>query len=319
MSTLRNFLKDSDLDPLEQSSVLQMARLFKRRKRELGHLLQGLSIGLLFEKPSLRTRVSAETACSLLGASPVMLRAEELHFHRGETPQDGASVLSGYLSLILARVRSHTLLEELAEPGALPIVNGLSDRFHPLQALADLLTISEAFNWRLKGRTLCYLGDGNNVAHSLILAGVMAGVKIRVAAPEGYQPEDSILVEAEKIGALSGGGVELFLDPNKAIRNAEVLYTDVWTSMGSEGEEEERSDVFRPYQLNMDLVKKASDDVIVLHCLPAHFGEEITREAFDSHHSRIIAQAHNRQPTAAAIFLFCLWREKFYELINSFA
>jgi ornithine carbamoyltransferase len=314
----RSFLKDSDLSVKEQHAVLQVATIIKRRRFDLNSVLRGQSIGLFFEKPSLRTRVSAETAASLLGATPITLRASELHFHRGELPKDGAMVLSGYLSLLLARVFKHSLLEELKEPEVLPIVNGLSDLFHPLQALADLLTIKESFNGRLLGRTLCYLGDGNNVAHSLMLAGAISGLNVVIATPKGYEPLEEVIKEAKEINLVTGGSLNLTTEPESAVLNCDVLYTDVWTSMGKEGEENERNEAFRPYQLNRALLKLAKEEAIVLHCLPAHFGEEITREVFDSSSSRVFRQAHNRQATTASIFLFCLMPEKFYELANLF-
>jgi ornithine carbamoyltransferase len=314
----RSFLKDSDLSVYEQDAVLRVAAIIKRKRFDVTSFLRGKSIGLLFEKPSLRTRVSSETAASLLGATPVTLRVNELHFDRGELPQDAARVLSGYLSLFLARVFSHKLLEELSEPDVMPVVNGLSDLFHPLQALADLLTILESFNGRILGRKLCYVGDGNNVAHSLMVAGVMSGLKVVVSTPKGYEPLDSVIKETLEIAVQTGGEFELVSDPVEAALGSDILYTDVWTSMGSEGQELLRKESFKPYQLNRSLLSLAKPDAIVLHCLPAHFGEEITRDIFDDPVSKVIRQAHNRQPTTAAVFLFCLWPEKFYELASAY-
>jgi len=276
--------------------------------------LSGRSIGLLFEKPSLRTRVSCETACALLGAHPVSLRGDELHLHRGETPADTARVLSGYLDLLMARVMRHQLLVDLASVDALPVVNGLCDAFHPLQALADMLTIHESFNGRLRGIRVTYLGDGNNVAASLMLAGAMLGLSVTISSPLGYEVDASVVARATHFAEGSGGSVSLVSDPVEAVAEAQVLYTDVWTSMGDEGEEDSRREVFAPYQINRELLGSAPADAIVLHCLPAHFDEEITREVFDSSQSRVVPQAHNRLPTAAAVFLFLLNRELFYQV-----
>lgn len=315
MSDIRHFLKDSDISIEEQRDVIAVSRILKRPGRSFSHLLSGSSIGLLFQKPSLRTRVSCETACSLLGANPVTLRGEELHFHRGETPEDSAQVLGGYLELMLARVYEQTLLEKLAAPQSLPIINGLSDMFHPLQALADLLTIFEAFNGRLKDIHLTYLGDGNNVANSLILAGAMAGLHVTIASPPELEPCPEVIKEVAVIGKISGGTVTIDNDPVRAVASADVVYTDVWTSMGSEEKAELNRAMLTPYQVNSELMASTPVNTIVMHCLPAHFDEEITREVFDSPRSRVIQQAHNRLPTAAAVFLFCLRREQFYDLL----
>jgi ornithine carbamoyltransferase len=314
MNHVRHFLKDSDVSAEEQQQLLKVSRVLKRPGISYAHILAGSSIGLLFQKPSLRTRVSSETACSLLGASPVTLRGEELHFHRGETPEDSARVLSGYLDLMLARVYEHTLLERLAEPDCLPIVNGLSDKFHPLQTLADLLTLYEAFNGRLSGLRLTYLGDGNNVACSLLLAGALAGLHVTISCPQLLTPPQSIQDEARHLADLHGGSITISHDPHSAVRNADALYTDVWTSMGEEEHTETHRQLLSPYQINRELMSYAQPHSIVMHCLPAHFDEEITREVFSSKQSRVIPQAHNRLPTTAAVFLMCLWREKFDEL-----
>lgn len=315
---MRHLLKDHDLSPSELLDLVTVARLIKRRPELVRGRLSGSSIGLLFEKPSLRTRVSCETACALLGAHPVILRGDELHLHRGETAADCANVLSGYLDLLMARVISHQLLVDLASVNALPVVNGLCDLFHPLQALADMVAICDSFNGRIKGIRVTYLGDGNNVATSLMMAGAMLGLSITLSSPEGYEVPASLVVTAERFASESGGEVSLEGDPARAVANAQVIYTDVWTSMGDEGEEEDRRQVFSPYQINRALLDRAPRDAIVLHCLPAHFGEEITREVFDSIQSRVVPQAHNRLQTAAAVFLFLLQREPFYQLRKQF-
>jgi ornithine carbamoyltransferase len=313
MSRVRHFLKDTDVSASEQFDILKVARAIKRNRGQFSETLLGMSIGLFFEKPSLRTRVSSHTACSSLGATPISLRADELHFHRGETPQDGIRVLAGYLELLLARVYSHKLLVELAKPSVVPIVNGLCDLYHPLQALADLLTIYEAFNGRLKGLRLTYLGDSNNVSNSLALAGTMAGLQVTLCCPKELSPEDYILKEIANVSLTKDSFFRVEHDPKKAVANADIVYTDVWTSMGEEEEESSRKILLKDYQVNSELLSSAKRDTVVMHCLPAHFNEEITRDVFDSPNSRIIEQAHNRFPTTAAIFLFSLWRERFME------
>jgi len=311
---MRHLLKDHDLSPAELLDLVLVARLIKRRPELVRGRLSGSSIGLLFEKPSLRTRVSCETACALLGAHPVILRGDELHLHRGETASDCAQVLSGYLDLLMGRVIFHQLLVDLASVNALPVVNGLCDLFHPLQALADMLTIFDSFNGRMRQVRITYLGDGNNVATSLMIAGAMLGLSVTISSPEGYEVPAALVATAERFAAESGGSITLEGDPVRAVANAQVLYTDVWTSMGDEGEEEYRRQIFSPYQINSELLSRAPADALILHCLPAHFGEEITRDVFDSAQSRVVSQAHNRLPTAAAVFLFLLQREGVYQL-----
>ncbi len=312
---MRHLLTDTDVSPRELADLVQIASLIKRRRDQFSDVLRGRSIGLLFEKPSLRTRVSSETAATLLGAHPIILRGDELHLHRGETPEDSARVLTGYLDLLMARVLSHGLLESFASVNCLPIVNGLSDTHHPLQALADMLTIHEAFNGRLEGRRVCYVGDCNNVATSLVLSGVALGLDMVVACPNQYRGSRALPETALLIGERTGGSLVFSSEVEEAAAGADVLYTDVWISMGDEGEEQERRQALAPYQLNESLIRRASDDVVVMHCLPANFGEEITREAFDGPQSRILRQAHNRLPATAAVFLFLLDRERFYKAL----
>ena len=302
----RHFLRDDDISPAEQRLVLAAAAQLSVKPTAVKRALSGSSIGLFFEKPSLRTRVSAETASVNLGAHPLQLRADDLQLHRGETAGDSARVLCGYLSLLMARVNRHSLLEEFAEPNTLSVVNGLSERFHPLQALADLLTMHQEWNGDIKGRKLVYLGDGNNVCHSLMLAGAMAGLHVVAACPHSYSPDEAVLTRAQELASASGGSVTVEADPQTAAENADALYADVWTSMGDEGQEAERCAVFAPYQLNQKLMKLAKPGAIALHCLPAHRDEEISTEVFEGKQSRVFPQAHNRLPTTAALFLFML-------------
>jgi len=301
---MRHFLRDDDISGEEQSAVLATAELLSQNRLAFHGQLSGYSLGLLFEKPSLRTRVSAETATINLGAYPVQLRAEELHLKRGESAFDTSRVLGGYLHLLMARVLRHSLLEELREANTIPIVNGLSDRYHPLQALADLLTMKQNWNGQVTGRTVTFIGDGNNVCCSLMLAGAMAGLgKFIVGCPKGYEPPAHLIELTSKLGSMT---VEVAYEPELAVSGADAICTDVWTSMGQEEEERQRELLFAPFQVNERLLRAASKDCIVLHCLPAHKGKEITSQVFDSPRSRIIQQAHNRLPATAALFLFLL-------------
>lgn len=305
-TAMRHFLRDDDVSSEEQQLILAAAQVLARKPTAVPRALSGQSIGLFFEKPSLRTRVSAETASVNLGAHPLQLRADDLQLHRGETAQDSARVLCGYLSLLMARVKRHSLLEEFAEPGTLPLVNGLSERFHPLQALADLLTLKQEWGGRIKGRKLVYVGDGNNVCHSLMLAGAIAGLHVVAACPQAYSPSAAVLKRAEELAARSGGSAAVLEDAAAAAEDADALYADVWTSMGDEGQEAERAAVFAPYQLNEALMARAKPDAIALHCLPAHRDEEISTGVFEGPQSRVFPQAHNRLPATAAVFLFML-------------
>ncbi|MBX7158933.1 MAG: ornithine carbamoyltransferase [Acidimicrobiia bacterium] len=311
---VRHFLRDDDITVEEQEAVLVAAERLARDPRAGAGLLSGTAIGLYFEKHSLRTRVSSEVAASRLGAHPVQLRREELQLARGETLEDSARVLAGYLGLLMGRVYDHATLSALAAPGTLPVVNGLSDRFHPLQVLADLLTMRMEWGADLRERTLAYVGDGNNVAASLLLGGAMAGLRVVVAAPSGYAPDGGVVAEAMAIAATTGGDVAVTEDASEAADGADVLYTDVWTSMGMEGEEETRRDAFAGFRLDAGLVARARPDVVVLHCLPAHRGEEIAADVIDGPHSRVFAQAHNRLPATAALFLMLCDAAAFREL-----
>lgn len=303
---IRNFLKDADITATEQNIILSAAEKLAREPRLISTALTGQAIGLFFEKPSLRTRVSSETACLNLGASPIQLRADELHFHRGETPQDSIKVLAGYISLLMARVYKQTLLEQLAEPNSIPIVNGLSNQWHPLQALADILTLRQLFHGEIKGRTLTYVGDGNNVCNSLLIAGALSGLTVIASSPASYQVSDDIIFEANRLGKETGGCAKIITDPHQAVRDSDAIYTDVWASMGDEAEKEERHLALSPYQVNKTLVSHATKRPYLMHCLPAHRNDEITSEMLDSDKSVVVQEAHNRLPSTAALFLFML-------------
>ena len=299
---MRHYLSVDDLSAAELPELLDLAAALKADRSAHARTLAGRSIALIFEKPSTRTRVSFEVGVEQLGAHAVALSAAELQLGRGETIQDTGRVLSRYVDAIVLRTFEQERLEILSTTATVPVINALSDFEHPCQALADLLTIREHLG-DLHGRVLTYLGDGNNVAHSLLLAGTKAGMAVRVATPPGFEPIPQVVHRAEEIAAETGGSVELTHDPEGAAIGAHVLSTDVWTSMGQDLEADERSLVFPSYQLGQKLVDLADPDVIVLHCLPAHRGQEITDEVIDGPRSVVWDQAENRLHTQKALLL----------------
>jgi ornithine carbamoyltransferase len=298
----RDYLSVDDLSPKELGELLDLAADVKARPQAYAGRLAGRSMGLIFEKPSTRTRVSFEVGVVQLGAHPVVLSSSELQLGRGETIEDTGRVLSRYLDAIVLRTFEQERLEVLAGAADVPVVNSLSDFEHPCQALADLLTMRERLG-ALRGRTLTYLGDGNNVAHSLLLGGAKEGMRVRVATPAGFEPIPQVVQRATEIAAETGGAVEVTNDPAGAARGADVLYTDVWASMGREAEADERLLVFTPYQVTQGSVDAAADDVVVMHCLPAHRGQEIAAEVMDGPHSAVWDQAENRLHTQKALLL----------------
>jgi ornithine carbamoyltransferase len=289
----RDFLSIDDLDPKELELLLDDAHEVKKTPAQWAARLDGKQIALIFEKPSTRTRVSFEAGVSTMGGHAIVLRGDELQLGRGETIEDTGRVLARYVDAIAVRTFGQDRLERLAEASSVPVVNALSDFEHPCQCLADLQTIREKHG-RLHGLTIGYLGDGNNVAHSLMFGGAKLGMEVRVGCPHGYEPFPQVVERCNEIVAETGGRVVVTNDPEEAARDADVLYTDVWTSMGQEAENEERLKVFGPYQLNEDLVALGSSEVIVLHCLPAHRGEEISAGVLDGPRSVVWDQAENR-------------------------
>jgi ornithine carbamoyltransferase len=302
MLAMRHYLSVDDLEPAELSDLLDLASALKADRSAMRDGLAGRSIAMIFEKPSTRTRVSFEVGIAELGAHPVTLSASELQLGRGETIQDTGRVLSRYLDGVVLRTFEQERLELLASTATVPIVNALSDFEHPCQALADLHTIRERLG-DMGGRVLAYLGDGNNVAHSLLLAGTKMGMTVRVASPPGFEPIPQVVQRAEEIAAATGGAVEVTHDPAEAAGGADALYTDVWASMGQDEEARERALVFPAYQLSQKLVDLANDDVVVMHCLPAHRGLEITDEVIDGPRSVVWDQAENRLHTQKALLL----------------
>src|SRR6266536_1096936 len=267
--------------------------------------LAGRTVARIFEKPSTRTRVSFEVAVHELGGYPLPLAGADLQIGRGETIDDTAVVLSRYVHAIVLRTFAQENLERMARASSVPVVNALSDYAHPCQALADLQTIRERRK-QLEGLRLAYLGDGNNVCHSLLIAGTKVGMHLAVATPAGYEPIPQVVRRAGEIAAETGGSVELTHDPKEAAKDADVLYTDVWASMGQELEHGERALIFKPYQLSTDTVAAASADVVVLHCLPAHRGEEITSDVLDGPNSAVFDQPENRLHTQKALLAWLI-------------
>jgi ornithine carbamoyltransferase len=268
-------------------------------------VLAGRSAALIFEKPSTRTRVSFEVGVVELGGHPVVLDTQSSQLGRGEPLEDTARVLSRYCAAIVIRTFGQDRVERLAAASAVPVVNALTDLAHPCQAIADLLTIRER-RGALQGLTLTYVGDGNNVAHSLLLAGAAAGMTVRVATPNGYEPSAGIVERARLIGAATGGAVEVGTDPLALSSGADVLYTDVWASMGQEAESAARAAVFQGFSVDARLLDVAADDAVVLHCLPAHRGEEISADVLDGPHSAVWDQAENRLHAQKALLSFLL-------------
>ena len=256
-------------------------------------------MGLLFEKPSTRTRTSFEVATLRLGGSPVYLAASDLQLSRGEPIKDTARVLGGYLDIVVARVFAQSTLVQLAAYSGRPVINALSETEHPTQAVSDLLTIKEA-KGTLQGITLAYVGDGNNVCNSLLLAGALTGMNVVVASPEGYEPEDSLIRKAKSLAKSTGGSIELVRDPKDAVASADAVYTDVWVSMGEEKEQEARVRAFKRYQVNSALMGSAPRGAVVMHCLPAHRGLEITDDVLEGRQSVAWQQGENKLYGAAA-------------------
>lgn len=299
MST-KGFLTIDQLSPDELLEIMELSAKAKKNRASWSQRLAGRHIALIFEKPSTRTRVSFEVAVTGMGAHAIVLRGDELQLGRGETIEDTGRVLSRYVDAIVVRTFGQDRLERLAAAASVPVINALSDFEHPCQALADLLTIKESFG-DLAGISLAYLGDGNNVAHSLMLGGASLGMDVRVACPRGYDPFPQVIERSMEIAASNGGKVAVTEVVAEAAHEARVLYTDVWASMGQESSADARKEAFARYQLNQDVVALAADDVIVMHCLPAHRGEEISADVLDGPRSVVWEQAENRLYTQMAL------------------
>jgi ornithine carbamoyltransferase len=295
------------LDSLGRKGVenlLELAAQIKTVKGDTRQALAGGRVGMIFDKPSTRTRISFESAIWGLGMLPIALRSDELQLGRGETIADTTRVLSRYLSALVIRTFEQSKVEELARYATIPIVNALTDDHHPCQALADVMTMKEEFG-SFDGLRLAYVGDGNNVCHSLIQAAGLLGFTLAISTPEGYEPKPEIVAGGREGCAKHGGGIELGHDPRAAVTGADAVYTDVWASMGQEKEREERARIFTGYQVNAELMSLAAPRAIFLHCLPAHRGDEVTDEVMDGPQSRVWDEAENRWYTEQAL-LFML-------------
>lgn len=303
---MRHFLSSDDLSVEEQRALIARAIHKKREREPYGRPLEGRSVGLIFEKPSTRTRISFEAAVFELGGHPIAVRGDELQLGRGESLEDTARVLSRYLAALVVRTFGQDRLEGLAERANIPVINALSDMEHPCQALGDIMTITEIFE-RLSHVHMAFLGDGNNVCHSLLLAGAKAGLgRIAVACPRGFEPIEPIVEEASSIGSETGCIIEIGNDPVHAVKGAKVVYTDVWTSMGRESEARERFKAFEGYQLTRRRLADADPGAIVMHCLPAHRGEEIEGQVLDGPSSAVWEQAENRLHVQKALLEWLL-------------
>jgi ornithine carbamoyltransferase len=296
VSQPRHFITGSELTREELIALIERARELKSAPSNGAQPLLGRSIAILLARPSTRTRASFEVGIAQLGGMPVVLRSEELQLARGESPRDTALVLSRYVDAIVTRPGADETIEELARHASVPVINALTPSHHPCQALADLMTLAERFG-SLDGLRLAFVGDGNNVCNSLVLLGASVGVEVAVACPPGHEPDPAIV---ERAGDL----VTVGHDPREAAAGAHALYTDVWVSMGDEVEAEHRRRMLAPFRLDEELFEVARDDAIVLHCLPAHPGEEITEGLLYGEHSAVWDQAENRLHTQKALLEF---------------
>lgn len=306
----KDFLAISDYSSADLQWLLEKAIVLKKEYFSGGNqpILKGKVLGMIFQKPSLRTRVSFDMAMRHVGGDALYLSPNEIGLGQRESIADVSRVLSGYVHGLMARVFEHQHILELAKWSSIPVINGLSDYNHPCQGMADALTITEEFG-NLKGLNVSFIGDGNNVAVSLLHICAKLGANFTLASPEGYDMNPKAVEIGQEISKTTGSKMTFMRDPHKAVEDAHVIYTDTWTSMGQEAETEKRKQVFPPYQVNENLVSEARKDVIVLHCLPAHRGQELTDEVADGPHSRIFPQAHNRLHAQKAILVKLLGKE----------
>jgi len=303
---MRHFLRDDDLTPDEQRAVLDLADAMKADRFAHRPLEGPRTVAVLFDKASTRTRISFATGIAQLGGNPLIIDTPSSQLGRGETIGDTARMLSRYVDAIVWRTGDQSRIEEMADAATVPVVNALTDQFHPCQVLADLQTVRERFG-RLAGLTLTYLGDGaNNMAASLLLGGATAGMTVRVCAPEGFTPSQDVLRDAKNRATESGGGVDLITDPRAAVDGADVVATDTWVSMGQEDDGLDRVAPFRRLQVNSELLARAAQNAIVLHCLPAHRGHEITDEVLDGPASAVWDEAENRLHAQKALLTWLL-------------
>lgn len=302
----RHFLRDDDLAPDEQAEVLALAAEVKRNPFAHRPLEGPRGVGVIFDKNSTRTRFSFEMGIAQLGGHAVVVDGRTTQLGRDESLADTGRVLSRFVDAIVWRTFGQDRLDEMASTATIPVINALSDSFHPCQVLADLQTIIE-HKGAAAGLRMTYLGDGaNNMAHSLALGGVTAGMHVTISAPEGFSPDPAVIADTEKRAQLTGGSVQVIEDPVSAAAGADVLVTDTWVSMGQEGDGKDRKAPFRPYQINADLLARAASDAVVLHCLPAHRGDEITDEVIDGPASVVFDEAENRLHAQKALLIWLL-------------
>ena len=305
----KDFISIKDLTNSEIQDIFALADELKKDKAEFNRVLSGKTLALIFQKPSNRTRVSFEVGMYQLGGNSIYLAPDEISLGVRESIKDVAKTISRYVDGIVLRTFQHKNALEMARYSTVPVINGLSDLSHPCQALADVYTIREKLD-NIKGITLAYIGDGNNVCNSLLYACAKCGLNMNVASPKGYEPDKAILREAKEIARPTNSSINLFNDPAQAVRRADVIYTDVWISMGQEKEAKVRKKIFKEFQVNKDLVKLAKKDALIMHCLPAHRGDEITDEVIDSKGSIVFDQAENRMHVQKAILIMLLKGEK---------
>ena len=304
---MKHFLCLADHSTEELRALLDLARHIKLHPSAFADACAGKTLAMIFQKPSLRTRVSFQTGVFQLGGHGMYLGPKDIQLHRGETISDTARVLSRYVDGIMARVFAHADVAGLAEHGSIPVINGLSDLLHPCQVLADLMTIEEK-KGTLAGLKLAYVGDGNNMAHSLLYGGARFGMTVSVSHPRGYAPDAEVVTRTREIAATTGGAVQVTEDPREGVADADVVYTDVWASMGQEDEHKERLARFDGFQVNSDLMGCARPDAIFLHCLPAHRGEEVSAEVIDGPASVVFDEAENRLHAQKAVMVRLMGR-----------
>lgn len=311
----RHLLTLDSLGPDGIHHTLELAAHIKSRRGATMRALEGGRVGMIFDKPSTRTRVSFEAAIWGLGMLPIVLRSDELQIGRGETIADTARVLSRYLSALVIRTFEQPKVEELARYSTIPVINALTDDHHPCQALGDVMTLQEEFG-ELRGLRVAFIGDGNNVCHSLIQAAGYMGFMLAIAAPQGFEPKLEIVEAARANCVASGGAIELGHDPAVAVRGADAVYTDVWASMGQEAERQERARIFAGYRVDSALMALAAPRAIFMHCLPAHRGDEVTDEVMDGPQSRVFDEAENRWHTQQALLYLLITGEERWERLS---
>ena len=303
---MRDLVSTRDLSPGEVRSVLDLAAVVKARPSDFRRTLEGKQLVMFFEKPSLRTRLTFEAGMASLGGTAFFMDQTGGRIDARESLHDIAHNVERWVDAMVLRTFAHSTVQNMAAHASIPVINALSDLEHPCQALADFSVLEERFG-DVKNVTLAYVGDGNNVAHSLLLTGAMLGSHVRVATPQGYQPNTEIVAAAEEIAQETGASLELFSDPSRAVTGADAVYTDAWASMGQEHESDTRIPIFKPYQVNGKLMAKAASRALFMHCLPAHRGQEVTNEVMDSPQSVIFDQAEGRLHVQKAILMLLLW------------